>query len=63
MFLAMYVSIISIGPGLYNASNATISSKHEGFNFLIKLFIPSLSSWNRPKVYPLAINEYTFLSS
>ena len=40
----MYLGIESIGPGLYNAIPATMSSKQLGLKFLMKSVIPPLSS-------------------
>ena len=40
-----------------------ISSMFSGFNSLIKDFIPALSSWKTPSVFPWPIISYTLASS
>ena len=59
----MYLGIESIGPGLYSAMPATMSSKQVGLRFFMKSVMPPLSSWNMPFVLPSAISLYTSGSS
>ena len=39
------------------------SSRFSGFNSFIKFFMPPLSSWNTPSVFPVERDANTFLSS
>ena len=44
--------MLLIGPGLYKATNAIMSSNLFGFMFIKASRIPALSSWNKPTVWP-----------
>ena len=52
-----------IGPGLYNATRAIISSRWFGFICVNASRIPELSSWNKPTVLPLDKSSNTLWSS
>ena len=51
-----------MGPGLYKATSAIISSNLFGFICLIASLIPALSSWNNPVVSPVESIEKISLS-
>ena len=51
-FRLMKSGIRSIGPGLYSAMMAIMSSKRSGLKPASKSRIPELSSWKIPVVFP-----------
>ena len=57
-----YRGIKSMGPGRYREMPAMMSSRFSGFSSFIKLFIPPLSSWNTPSVFPVPMESRTCLS-
>ena len=60
---SIYLGILSIGPGRYNANTAIKSSMFFGTSFINTSVIPELSNWKTPRVFPLANIEYTSISS
>lgn len=53
----------SIGPGRYREIPAIMSSRLCGFSSFMKFFMPALSSWNTPSVFPVPRESSTALSS
>ena len=51
-FRLMKSGIRSIGPGLYSAMMAMMSSKRSGLKPVSKSRMPELSSWKMPVVFP-----------
>ena len=58
----MYVGIFCIGPGLYNATRAIISSSASGVICFNVSCIPGLSNWKIPVVSPLLKKSNVFKS-
>ena len=54
------MGMLLIGPGLYNATNAMISSNWFGFICFKADLTPELSSWNKPVVSPVESRSNIF---